>query len=90
MNDNSDPMEYLTVEELKEEFPKPAKQYKWSTNRLVAVWKLGGIDGEWDNTIKRYLFRRGSIIRYLKYVDAAIIERLSRFTDFENFDRTGS
>ena len=65
MNENNDPTEYLTVEELKEEFSTSAKRYSWTSNKLVEVWKNGGIEGKWDTTNKKYIFMRGSVIKYL-------------------------
>lgn len=60
--------EYLTFDEIKEEFPHATFILKWNAHTLVEVYKSHGLDGVWNNTLKRYVFTRGSVIHYIQYV----------------------
>lgn len=63
------PHELLTVEDIKIEFKAAARRWHWQTDKLTAIWRTGGIVGEWDNTIKKHVFARWSIIEYINYVN---------------------
>lgn len=60
--------QYLTYEEIIEEFPEAAYILKWNAHALVESSKINGLDGVWNNTLKRYVFTRGSVITYIQYV----------------------
>ena len=68
MRRNANPYELLTSEEIIEEFSNTSRRYAWSTKKLTTVWRSGGIDAEWDNTIKRHVFTRHSIVEYIKHI----------------------
>lgn len=67
MNNDKDPAEYLTLDELKLEFPHAASIFHWTNRRLTAAIDLGILDGKPDKTLKRMRYTRGSIIEYIKY-----------------------
>jgi len=64
----NNPLEYLTTEEAIEEFPFPAKFYEWTTHKLKTASQLGYIEYKYDNNIKRFVFRRGSIVDSIRYI----------------------
>ena len=60
--------EYLTYEEIIEEFPDAAHVLKWNAHALAESCKIHGLDGVWNNTLKRYVFSRGSVITFIQFV----------------------
>jgi|GEM_PF-3372814 len=69
MKDEADPYELLTVEEIKEEFAHAARRWYWTEKKLAAIWRTGGISGQYDNTIKKHVYTRWSIIAYILHVN---------------------
>ena len=67
-NNGKNPLEYLTTEEAIAEFPYPAKLYEWTTRKLRTIAEMGFIKHKYDNNIKRFVFRRGSIVKSLRYI----------------------
>jgi hypothetical protein len=68
MKNFKDPFEYLTTDELIEEYPLAAKMWEWTTHRLRIVSEMGYIEYKYNNSIKRFVFRRGSIEKSIKYL----------------------
>lgn len=68
MKKDNDPLELLTAEEIIAEFPKTARRWKWTTAKLVMLWRTGALDAVWNNSLKRHMFTRGSIIEYVKLI----------------------
>ena len=73
--------ELLTAEEIIEEFKHTADRWHWTTPKLVSVWRTGGLDGEWDNTIKRHVFTRESVIEYIKFIHRRLRRSLDKLDD---------
>jgi len=88
MKRNANPYELLTAEEVKEEFPKTSRRYAWTTKKLVTIWRSGGIDAEWDNTIKRHVFTRFSVVEFIKHIRRRLKIELDELG--EDLQATGS
>jgi hypothetical protein len=69
MIEKSDPYELLTIEEILIEYREIARPMRWDARKLADVMRTGGLVGEWDNSIKRYVFIRWSIIAYIKHIN---------------------
>lgn len=86
-----DPFEKLTVEEIVEEFSTQAHAWGWTTHKLVGVWMSGGLDGKWNNSIKRHVFTRVSVQMYIRHCNTILRSKIRDLPfDEENFGSTGT
>lgn len=64
----SDLNEYLTFEEIQEEFPQITFTLQWTAHNLVGTAETQGIQKKYNKTLKCWMFSRGSIIVYIQFV----------------------
>ena len=75
MQKGEDPHELLTTEEILVEFKAAAKQWHWDSRVLSVICKAGTLVGRWDNSIKRYVFARWSIVRLIEHNNSLLEEQ---------------
>ena len=66
---NDEKSDYKTFSEMKEEFPKPAKDFNWSAKMFYYLTQAGLLKRQYDYKIKSHVYSRQSLIKILRSVN---------------------